>query len=127
DSITASGTSGTINLQSSEGSGTGGIGQNANTSLNAPTVILADATNGIGPGTGNGTIGTSVLPISTNAKNLMANTLGNVFIKDLRSATINGASTGASFSLTDMATAGGIKIKGGITATTAIDLATSAS
>jgi YVTN family beta-propeller protein len=126
DAVTASGTNGTIRLQSSEGIGVGGITQVATASLTAQAVSLADALDGFGGGSGNGTIGILGGAISTNAQNLMANTTGNVFIKDSKSTTIYGASIGSIFSLTDTALAGGIKINSDVTATTSLDLITSA-
>jgi hypothetical protein len=125
DTITASGAGGTINLQSSENTGTGGINQSATSLLKAASVILSDST-GAGPGSGNGAIGTLAQPITTNAANLTANSIGNVFLKDTSATAISGPSFGGQFSLIDTAKTGGIKINSSIRGFSEIDLTTSA-
>lgn len=125
DRVTVTG--GTIQLQSSEDLlGTGGISQTANGFLSSTYLNLADSECDCGPGTGLGNIGSLGNEITTDAQFLVANTLGDVYIKDNSAVTISAPSTGSVFSLSSVHGRGSINIANPILAFTSLNLSTSA-
>ncbi len=124
DTVTATG--GTILLQSSENfGGAGGISQTANGFLSSTYLNLSDSECDCGPGTGFGNIGSLGSEIATDAQFLVANTFGDVYIKDYSAVTISAPSTGSVFSLTTLSGRGSINIANPILAMTSLNLSTS--